>query len=254
MFNYFKTKSKNLSKTIDHSEHGTIKLRKIKGSKRLAIRISPLKGISVTVPYSYSWQQAEEFINSRREWIVTATKETANIEAQRTIFKPGIGFNTSERSLEWINSDCIKIQTRLGKNKIYIYYNEKKSLEDNETQDTIRQAIERALRSEARTHLLPLASNYAIQYGIKLGKLSLRTSRTRWGSCSSKNDISLNIHLLRLPERLMHYVVLHELAHTQEHNHSKAFWSLLDRFCIAALACGAKELDKELKDFSPHLY
>jgi predicted metal-dependent hydrolase len=263
VFNYFKNnilsaQSKKLTKTatkiINHPEHGEITLRKVKGSRRLGIRLAPLKGISVTVPYSYSWQEAEKFINSRGDWIKEASKETVKLENKQTIFKPRVEFKTYERELAWAKLETKTLHTRLSKNKIHIYYSSDESLETKESQTIIRKAIERALRSEAQIHLLPLLSHYASKYKLKLGKFSLRASRTRWGSCSGHNDISLNIHLLRLPETLMRYVVLHELAHTQEHNHSPKFWQLLDSLCLAELVQSAKTLDKELKNYSPHLY
>lgn len=241
-------------KVIQHPEHGEITLRKVKGSKRLGIRLAPLKGISVTVPYSYSWQEAERFINSRGDWIKEASRETSKLESKQTIFKPGVEFKTHERKLEWIKLETKTIHSRLTKNKIHIYYSNEKLLETKEAQIIIRNAIERALRSEAQIHLLPLLSHYAGKHKLKLGKSSLRASRTRWGSCNSRNDISLNLHLMRLPEPLMHYVVLHELAHTKEHNHSPKFWALLDSLCLAELRQSAKSLDKELKNYSPHLY
>ncbi len=263
MFNYFKNNilsaqskkpTKTATKIINHPEHGEITLRKIKGSRRLGIRLAPLKGISVTVPYSYSWQEAEKFINSRHDWIKEARQETAKVETKQTIFKPGLEFKTYERELAWAKLETKTIHTRLSKTKIHIYYSNEESLESKEAQTIVRKAIERALRSEAGIALVPLLSHYASKYKLKLGKSSLRASRTRWGSCSGHNDISLNIHLMRLPSTLMHYVVLHELAHTIEHNHSSKFWQLLDSYCLAELEQSAKELDKELKNYSPHLY
>ena len=66
--------------------------------------------------------------------------------------------------------------------------------------------------------------------GFKYGKVSIRRQRTRWGSCSIKNNISLNARLVKLPAELMDYVILHELVHTRVHNHSKKFWAELERY------------------------
>ena len=65
------------------------------------------------------------------------------------------------------------------------------------------------------------------QHGFAYGKLSIRNQKSRWGSCSSKNNISLNRKLYFLPSELSDYVLLHELAHTVQKNHSKAFWNIL---------------------------
>jgi len=82
----------------------------------------------------------------------------------------------------------------------------------------------------------------AEQYGFVFNKLSIRNQRSRWGSCSSFNNINLNIKLVKLPEELINYVLLHELVHTTIKNHSKAFWIELDYY-----VGDAKKLDKKLK-------
>lgn len=66
--------------------------------------------------------------------------------------------------------------------------------------------------------------------GFSYDKVFIRNQKTRWGSCSAKNNISLNMKLLLLPEELRDYVILHELVHTQIKNHSSKFWEELDKF------------------------
>ena len=73
----------------------------------------------------------------------------------------------------------------------------------------------------------------------------VKNIKTRWGSCSSLNNINLNLHLMRLPDHLIDYVILHELAHTKEKNHGKSFWNLVD-----SLVMDLKEMKKELKTYS----
>ena len=82
----------------------------------------------------------------------------------------------------------------------------------------------------ARKTLTSRLSELALKHGFKYGRLSVRRQRTRWGSCSPSNNISLNIKLVRLPAELMDYVILHELVHTRVHNHSRKFWSELDKY------------------------
>ncbi|MBI2849825.1 MAG: DUF45 domain-containing protein [Chloroflexi bacterium] len=68
------------------------------------------------------------------------------------------------------------------------------------------------------------------EHGFRYNRVSIRCQRTRWGSCSHKNNISLNVKLVKLPSDLMDYVLLHELVHTRIHNHSEKFWVELDRY------------------------
>ncbi len=88
--------------------------------------------------------------------------------------------------------------------------------------------IER-LRQEARRLLPPRVEELAAQYGFSYGRVSIRASRTRWGSCSYRNDLSFSLFLMSQPEHLRDFVILHELCHTVHHNHSAAFHALLDR-------------------------
>jgi len=82
----------------------------------------------------------------------------------------------------------------------------------------------------ARKILTDRLKQLAGKHGFRYGKLSIRAQRTRWGSCSTKNNISLNVKLVKLHGELMDYVILHELVHTHVHNHSRKFWLELDRY------------------------
>lgn len=68
------------------------------------------------------------------------------------------------------------------------------------------------------------------EHGFTCNNITIREQKTRWGSCSAKNNISLNLKLVQLPEALIDYVILHELVHTRVHSHSKKFWAELERY------------------------
>ena len=67
-------------------------------------------------------------------------------------------------------------------------------------------------------------------YGFKYNRVFIRNQKTRWGSCSGKNNINLNINLVRVSNELQDYVILHELVHTKIKNHSLMFWKELDKY------------------------
>lgn len=79
----------------------------------------------------------------------------------------------------------------------------------------------------ARILVHGLVNDYSIRYGFRVGNISIRHQRTRWGSCSIEGHLSFNARIVTLPESLQKYIVIHELAHTKEHNHSPRFWALV---------------------------
>lgn len=84
--------------------------------------------------------------------------------------------------------------------------------------------------AEARRLLKGRLEQLARRYGFSYNRLYLRRQKTRWGSCSANNNISLNLKLAMLPARLRDYVILHELVHTRIPNHGRDFWRELNRF------------------------
>jgi len=95
-------------------------------------------------------------------------------------------------------------------------------------------SVERALRNfyqrEAREHFSERLSHFADQMNLNYGNIEIRSQRTRWGSCSTNGTISLNYRLLMAPIEIIDYVVIHELAHIREQNHTEAFWSLVNEY------------------------
>lgn len=96
-------------------------------------------------------------------------------------------------------------------------------------------------KKRAKSIIVKRLDCLAQEHGLKYNRVFIRNQKTRWGSCSSSNNINLNVNIVSIREELMDYVILHELVHTEILNHSKHFWSRLDR-CVA----NAKILDKEL--------
>ena len=101
-------------------------------------------------------------------------------------------------------------------------------------------------RVAAGEKLIKRLNELAGKHGFVYNKVSIRNQRARWGSCSPKDNISLNVKLAWLPDELIDYVILHELAHTRVRNHSKDFWAMLD-----GLVAHAKGMDSRLKEYTP---
>ena len=98
--------------------------------------------------------------------------------------------------------------------------------ENNETASGVFDDID---KSKAKRRLTRRLKYLAGQQGFTYNRVFIRNQKSRWGSCSSKNNISLNMKIVRLPEELIDYVILHELAHTRIKNHSHDFWSMMNK-------------------------
>jgi len=99
-------------------------------------------------------------------------------------------------------------------------------------------------RSAARKVLIDRLNLLAKKYGFTYNRVFIRNQKTRWGSCSTKNNINLNVNLVRLPPELIDYTIIHELVHTRVKNHSRRFWDQMD-----ALLGDAKKIDKKLSAY-----
>lgn len=100
-------------------------------------------------------------------------------------------------------------------------------------QKALRDVLAEVLREEAKILLPQKLSYFAGQYGFKFRKVTIKHNSSNWGSCSRAGNINLNLNLIRLPEPLCDYVLLHELCHLKEPNHGPRFHALLERLCLS---------------------
>jgi len=99
-------------------------------------------------------------------------------------------------------------------------------------------------RKDARACLVRRLDELSDKHGFTYNRVFVKNQKTRWGSCSEKNNINLNANLVRLPDELMDYTILHELVHTRVKNHSKRFWDELDK-----LVGESRKLDRKLSRY-----
>jgi hypothetical protein len=97
-------------------------------------------------------------------------------------------------------------------------------------------------KSDAAKKLTDRLYRLAGEHGFTCNRVTIREQKTRWGSCSPNNNISLNMKLVQLPEALIDYVILHELVHTRIHSHNKKFWAELDKYVK-----NSKAMSKQLR-------
>ena len=218
-------------------------------AKRLNITIKPFVGVRVSVPRSVSFKKASALTENRISWIKTHLSKMQKAEGLLTVFHLDTKFQTRSHYLEMKFSDTEALKTLVRDNKIDVSIPHSHNIEDSKVQNAIRQAIELAWRKEAKIHLPGKVKLLAAAHKFEYKNVAIKNSKTRWGSCSFDNNINLSLHLMRLPDHLVDYVILHELVHTRVKNHSKDFWQLLD-----IVSGDARKLDREVKGYGIKIY
>ncbi len=108
------------------------------------------------------------------------------------------------------------------------------------------------LIDEAMEYIPKTVEKYAKIIGVDYGRITIRAQKTRWGSCSAKRNLNFNCLLMLLREELRDYVIIHELCHIKEMNHSPAFWQEVEKYCPDHKSL-RKELREDAKELIPRL-
>jgi predicted metal-dependent hydrolase len=208
------------------------------------ISVKPFIGVRITIPERVSFYEGEKLAHEKIKWIEEHVNKMRGYEYANAIYDENSKFQTRNHQLELKASKNNKISARVRNGLIMIKYPLGKDFKSFEIQKVIRKGIENAYREEAKEYLPKRLNDLSDKFGLPFNELFIKNIKSRWGSCSGKNNINLSIHLMRLPDHLIDYILLHELAHTKVKNHSKKYWNFLD-----TLTGDAKKLDKELKKF-----
>ena len=258
-----------LNRIFTDREFGPIMVRKNSRSRSISIRVRASEGrtgcrISVTVPYSRTLQDGIDYLNTRRDWVREALKkqEKVNASAQihdgfvmRTLLSQ-IVFRPSGEVSPVLPSDAapagklsFRIRTSVIDNpqdsgRLWLSLDKPTHIRIIEvpagfsasyvaSQKALRDVLVEVLREEAKILLPQKLSYFSDQYGFHFHKVTIKHNSSNWGSCSRAGNINLNLNLIRLPEPLCDYVLLHELCHLKEPNHGPLFHALLERLCLS---------------------
>lgn len=186
--------AKTVGRIINDPQIGEVLLKKSTKARRISIRVHPVKGVTVSVPYIVPYMAAEAFFKLKRGWII----ET--MARQKEKFK-----DVRQPSLEVIDQ----------------------------------------LRSDAKAYLPGRLAELAARYGFTYNKVAIKHNSTNWGSCSVRNNINLNLNIMRLSKVLQDYILLHELCHLRHHDHGHAFHLLLEHVLTDNLLKLIDEKDEE---------
>lgn len=228
---------------------GKVVLRKSSRAKYLAIRIKPNEGVSVTIPKRISFLEGEHFAISKKKWILKHLPKIINIEKYKIKFDESTNYKTKHHTLVITKGTIEKTRVKISSSLIEVVVAQNMEIKSTEIQEMIKLGIIEAIRLEAKEYIPNRVEKLAQIYRFRYKRVFLKNLRSRWGSCSGQNNINLNIHLMRLQNELIDYVIMHELVHTVHKNHSKRFWAKLED-----VLPNSKELDKQLKMFSPNYF
>lgn len=210
-------------------------------SRRIRLSVKSDSEIVVSMPPSALYRDAIRFVESKTDWII---KQQTKVQAGLTIFAPESCFKTKFHQLAITKGNTDRVYNRVGNGVIQIFIPERVNHELPKVQEFIKKTLIDVMRWEAKVYLPKRLKELAEKHGFRYQDVSIKNTKTRWGSCSSANNINLNLHLMRVPEHLIDYVLLHELAHTVQKNHGEKFWLLLEH-CYP----NSKKADKEMNNF-----
>ena len=226
-----------------------IKLKKSFKAKNISIKIKPFEGVLVTVPMLVSFKIVEDFVKTKINWINKNLDKVQKQEQLHTFFSANNSFKTRSHLVNIISTELSKNTVHIENSNVKVLISKKLSISSEENQIYIRNIILEIWRKEAKEYLPKRVEALAIDHDFNYQKLTIKNTKTRWGSCSFDNNINLSLHLMRISNELIDYVILHELVHTKVKNHSSKFWETLEKHCP-----NSKILDKELKKYSLRIF
>ena len=239
-----------MERVVIHPIIGEINYIKSKRAKRINITVRLLKGVVVTVPYHSSYTEAELFVEEKLDWIIKNKNKIEKLEEKQTIFTPDVEYRTKFRTLKLIAEERKNLRLHVSDSFIEIYYPKQLPVIHEGVQNAIKRAMEYTWRIEALEYLPTRLKDLAQNFGFVYKNLTIKNTRSFWGSCAYNNSITLSLHLMHLPDNLIDYVLLHELCHTIHKDHSKNFWALLYRVTNGK----ARQLAKEMQKYSTRVY
>lgn len=219
-------------------------LRESRRARNVRLQVTPSEGLVITVPPRFNPARLPSILEEKAGWIEKATswaeqQRTARLRLNRgalptVVFLQSIG---EAWDVAYRPGPAGAVRAGEAQEDLLTLSG---AVHDKEA---CREALKRWLARKTRQSLSPRLEALALEHGLVFQRLMVANQKTRWASCSPSGTISLNQKLLFLPERLMDYVLLHELCHTVHLDHSRRFWSLL-----AGIDPASRRLDRELRE------
>ena len=224
---------------------GWVRVRQGRNIRVLSLRVAVGRGVWVNVPYGVTSRQVGDFLLSQKDWILEHVEAVRTVEKERVL---GVNseVKTKFHTLKIRSTDAGRSFHEIDGEEIRLYIPE--GVEEEQVAPFTANFLSAVYRMEGHRYLPGRVKELAERHGFFYANLSFRNNRSNWGSCSSSNNISLNVQLMKLPDEVIDYVILHELCHTVEKNHSNRFWARMYSVCPNYAA-----LREELKNYSTRL-
>lgn len=210
---------------VHDDEFGDIVVRRSRLSRFVRLKIGQNGSLSASLPWRSSIKLVKQLIDQSRDELRGIVRE---YHSKRPAYHDGMLIGKSHR-LSIAYDDVALPSCSVKDQRVIVTLPATTTITGASAQNFIRESALKALRKEARAFLPRRTRFLASQHGFQVETIKLNNAKTRWGSCSSKNMLNLNVALMRLPHELIDYVILHELCHTRHMNHSDEFWELVEQ-------------------------
>jgi predicted metal-dependent hydrolase len=194
-----------------------IEFVRVRRARRYILRVRPDGTLRVTVPRGGSRREAEQFVQKHHRWITGERRRVAREQSPRA---------WTDGSEILLRGERVRVSVEQCDGSLTIAYGDRRI--DARAPVDVRQAVEADLRELASEELVPRLYELATVHNLKIGAVTIRNQRSRWGSCARSGNIALNFRLVQMPSHVRDYVLLHELMHLKQQNHSRRFWRLVE--------------------------
>ncbi len=224
-------------KEIEAGDLGIILLRRNPRARRYLLRVES-GHVYATIPARGNERELLSFLNEQHDHLLYLLRKTP----KRLVFDENTELRTFTFSLRIIRTSLDNLYSALKGDILYISCPLQTDFSDEQIQEKLRKILENTLRYEAKRILPVRLKELAEKHGFQCTSVKINNSRTHWGSCTARKSINLSLSVMLLPEHLLDYILLHELCHTVEMNHSERFWSLMNRVTGGKAAGFRKEM------------
>jgi len=228
------------TRSIEIEGIGQVKITRRKGSSRISLRVKPDGSVLVCHPWFAGQKEVIGFVMQQTDWIIAYQKKMIE---KRVHYPVNTILNTKKHTIQIVKTEHGRLQAGSKGNSVIITIPVDAEEKSEQVQGFIKKVLAEVCRKEAKEILPARTCELASQFGFVYQKVFIKNLKSKWGSCSSNGNINLNLSLMLLPDHLIDYIILHELAHTREHNHGPGFWKLLNLITNNK----AKEYDREIR-------